>query len=320
MRALSRSPSVEQRERAIEEVGEAQMTLAAEDLIRSLHDPSPRVRRRAAEALGRLGLKSAIPDLIHQLEEHPDLVEEETVEALGVLRAREAVPHLVALLHSPRSALRRAAAKALGRIGHADAVEPLVRAAEPGGDPDLRRASLQALRTLGDPRAAPAILAAIEDPVPSVRIAAAEAAAELGLKDAAEPLRRSLNSYQDEASSETAYALGAVGSLQDLPAILSEAERSQSIITRSRCLLGAGRLLECEPALYRMVLASEAERDRMATEALRGDPESLRLFAEGDWQAVLGRLVRADSRLAPLLDCGFEEALWLALATRLPGA
>ncbi|MCX7800955.1 MAG: MFS transporter [Fimbriimonadales bacterium] len=320
MRALSRSPSVEQRERAIEEVGEAQMTLAAEDLIRSLHDPAPRVRRRAAEALGRLGLKSAIPDLIHQLDEHPDLVEEETIEALGVLRAREAVPHLVALLHSPRSALRRAAAKALGRIGHADAVEPLVRAAQPGSDPDLRRASLQALRTLGDVRAAPAILAALEDPLPSVRIAAAEAAAELGLAEAAEPLRRSLARYADEASSETAYALGAVGGQEDLPAILREAERSQSIITRSRCLLGAARLLGCEPALYRLALAGEADRDRLATEALRGDPEALRLFAEGDWRALLLRLAKEDPRLEALEGCGFEEALWLALAKRLPSA
>ena len=315
MRALRSSPSVEQRERAIEEVGESQMTLAAEDLIRSLHDPSPRVRRRAAEALGRLGLKSAVPDLIHQLAEHPDLVEEETVEALGVLRAKEATPHLIALLHSPRSALRRAAAKALGRIGDPDAVEPLVRAALPGSDPDLRRASLQALRTLGDPRAAPAILAGLEDPLPSVRIAAAEAAADLGLAEAAEPLRRSLERFQDEASSECAYALGAVGSLDDLPRILQEAERSHSVISRFRCLLGAARLLGCEPAMYRLALADEAGRDRMAAEALRDQPEALREFMDGNWRAALRRLVDRDARLAPLADCGFEEVFLLALAT-----
>ena len=45
----------------------------------------------------------------------------------------------------------------------------------------------------------------------------------------------------EEASSEAAYALGVVGNADDLPLILREAERSRSMITRRRCLLGIAR-------------------------------------------------------------------------------
>ncbi|MCA1947743.1 MAG: hypothetical protein LDL55_06450, partial [Armatimonadetes bacterium] len=101
----------------------------------------------------------------------------------------------------------------------------------------------------------------------------------------------------------------------DLPRILQEAERSHSVISRFRCLLGAARLLGCEPAMYRLALADEAGRDRMAAEALRDQPEALREFMDGNWRAALRRLVDRDARLAPLADCGFEEVFLLALAT-----
>lgn len=256
MRSLSRSDDVATRAAAIASVGMEGFTLAADEVIKALHDPQPRVRRRAAEAIARLEDPRATDELIHQVEEHPDLLEEETVEALGALGDARAVPTLIRTMQSPRSQLRRAAARSLGRIGDCRpaVLEVLMRAASDQDDVDLRRVAVQTLRRLEVKEAEPIIRRTVVDAHPSVRIAAAETVAELHMVSAAPELRQALSTYADEASSEAAYALGAVGGLEDLPVILAVAARSISVITRRRCLLGVARLLGVERETYRLML------------------------------------------------------------------
>lgn len=269
MRRLAKSSDVAVREDALEKLGSAHVDIASDEVMHALHDPSPRIRRQAATALAKLGDPRATSALIHQLVDHPDLVEEETVEALGDLGDPAAVEHLIKLLQSPRSTLRRAAARALGSIGSNHAVEPLMKAAAEPGDPDVRRASLQALRVLHAREAEAVISDALFDPNPSVRIAAAEAVSELELESASPYLRQSLNYYQDEAASEVAYALGSVGSEQDIPLILARAAESVSIITRRRCLLGVARILDIERQTYRLFLLDGMSRDAALLEVLK---------------------------------------------------
>src|SRR6185369_7392917 len=82
-------------------------------------------------------------------------------------------------------------------------------------------------------------------------------------------LRESLGRFQDEASAEIAYALGAVGTEDDIPLILNEAARSVSVITRRRCLLGVARLLGVERESYRLMLAEGMVRDTMLQQMVR---------------------------------------------------
>ncbi len=212
-------------------------------------------------SLARLGDRDAVQALIHQLVEHPDLVEEETVDALGQLAGHEAVEPITRLLRDPRSLVRRAAVRALGRIGDPAAIPALMEIADGPGDADVRRSALRSLRNLEACDAEDIFSRSLLDPAPSVRIAAAEAVAELRLDHTIENVRQSLRIYHDEASSEVAYALGAIGTDEDIPTILQSAAECVSIITRRRCLLGLARLLGVERPAYRLLLLDGMSRD-----------------------------------------------------------
>jgi len=298
MRELSKGSDVETRQQAIADLAHHGFTLGGSEVVKALHDPSPRIRREAARALAKLATPEAVEALIHQLQDHPDLVEEETVEALGNLGSTNAVPPLIRMLQSPRSMLRRASARALGRIGDARAITPLIQSATEAGDPDLRRSSLQALRVLGATDADQAISDALFDPHPSVRIAAAEAVAELELESALPYVRQSLSYYQDEAESEVAYALGAIGSKSDIGLILGEAVTCVSVTTRRRCLLGIARLFGIEASVYRLFLMDGMARDtalmQLVKPSLKGNKrlrDALALYSAGDEEAALQQLV-----------------------------
>lgn len=323
MRDLTKSRDVGTREQAIADVASHRYTLASDEVVKALHDPSPRVRRRAAQALATLRTPEATQALLHQLDEHPDLTEEETVEALGQIGERAAVPALIRMLQSPRSMLRRAAARALGRIGDPLAIESLKQATEEKGDPDLRRAAVQALRVLGATEADQQIADALFDPFPSVRIAAAEAVSELALESALPYVRQSLNYYQDEAESEVAYALGVIGSPEDLPLILREAQRCVSMTTRRRCLLGVAKLLGVESDVYRLLLTEGMARDtaimQIAKPLMKGNKrlrDALALYSGGDEEGALRQL--APNRRYPELDSfaeiPSEELMLVAVA------
>lgn len=333
MRSLARNVDAESRETAIHQLGTEGVALAGDAVMKALHDPSPKVRRQAATAIARLRPPEAAVELVHQIEEHPDLVEEETVAALGALEDPRAVPALVGLLHSPRSLLRRTSARALGRIaeamsgsldapGSSIAEDALIGCASDPSDPDLRRASLQALRHLGGPRVEGAIIDALLDPLPSVRIAAAEAVVELNIRSAKENLRHALDYYDDEASSEVSYALGAVGDPGDLKLILQEAGQSHSIVTRRRCLLGIARLLGVEHDAYRLMLLDGMARDtallEFASKTKRKKDllqRALSLYTNGDEQSALIALTeyRPEPAVKILSEMPVEESFLIAI-------
>jgi HEAT repeat protein/MFS family permease len=306
MRSLARSSDVSTREEAIRGVAKHGLSLAGDELIKALHDPSPRIRRQAATGLARLRDPNASEWLIHQLVEHPDLIEEETVDALGQLAGPEAVEPLTTLLRDPRSLVRRAAVRALGRIGDASAIPALSKLAAQGEDADVRRASLRSLRSLGASSEVEIFSQALLDQHPSVRIAAAEGVSEMAMDDARPNLRRSLELYHDEASSEVAYALGVVGADEDIPRILLAASECVSIITRRRCLLGLAVMLGVEREAYRLLLLDGMGRDAALltmTRALAKRSKKLALavekFSAGDEPEALN--IVAHSQKQPIL-------------------
>jgi len=321
-KTLTHSGDVEERVSAIGEVADRNYPLAIDEVIKSLHDPSPRVRRRAASALAKLGKGEAVGALLHQLDDHPDLVEEETVLALGELGDANAAPYLVKLLDSPRTVIRRAAARALGSIGDGSAVGALCAAASQSGDPDLRRAALQALRSIGDPQSEYVIADALFDPLPSVRIAAAEAVAELELRSCLPQLRESMEWYTDDATSEVAYALGSLGNHDDIPAILRQAERCMSMITRRRCLLGVAHMLGVEWETYRLMMLDGMARDAAlieATKPLRRTvpdlSDALAEFSSGNERSAIERIMRRVRKLPKQLVTDYKvDELFVVVA------
>jgi hypothetical protein len=299
LKKLTATGDVSTREEALASVGRQRASVAGDEVIKALHDPSPRVRRQAAMALAKLNDPASASALIHILHDHPDLVEEEIVEALGMLGAPEAVEPLTGLLRSPRALTRRAAAKALALIGDPAAIPALMEAAAVPGDPDLRRAAVQGLRQLEAVEAADVIADALFDPMPSVRIAAAEAVAEMELESALPYVRQSLNYYKDEAESEVAYSLGVIGGKEDIPQILDEAAVCVSMITRRRCLLGVARVLGVERETYRLMLLEGMARDNAIMAILRPHLRGSKRLRDALEMYSSGREAEALRQLAP---------------------
>ncbi len=302
LRTVRRGVDERRRESAIRSMGESQMSLGISELADALLDPAPRVRREAATALGRMRSPAASAALIQLATQHPELVEEETLEAIGDCGQPEAASVIADYLAHPSSILRRAAAKALSRLRNPEAVEPLRKVVNEPGDPDLRRAALQSLRALG--ASDPDLYAdALLDQNPSVRIAAGEAVSELSIADLAPTVRLSLQWYQDEASSELAYALGSIGEASDLEAILNAADITLGQTKTRRCLQGAAKLFGIEMEFYRLLALDEVTRDtellrkyRPLTRRSLAFEQALSAYSSGDEATALHHLAEADSQ------------------------
>lgn len=145
-------------------------------LIDMLRDEDASLRRRAVVALGetRSVGRDAIPELVEVLEDKDEVVRREAARALGKLGAAAAVPSLVvALSDAPDDLVRVSAAEALGRIGRRATVAiPALIAALKHTDDDVRDAAAAALLRIGLP-AAPALIEAVTDDEPRLRVRAA---------------------------------------------------------------------------------------------------------------------------------------------------
>lgn len=270
LRAMQSSETVQSRAGAIAKVGDKRMDLATDELESALGDPAPKVRRQAAQALGRLGSREAGRALISHIHAHPELVTEETLEALGSTTHRGAAAVLIDFLDHPSALFRRTAARSLGRLGDREAVEPLCAAAGRKGDPDLRRASVQALRELEvTDQGIELYRERLRDTSIAVRSATAEAISELKISELAEDLRQTLRMESGEPIAEAVYALGCVGDQHDISQMLACARDSLNRATRRRCLLGVARLLGVEPEVYSLMSKEGMARDNQLFNQLR---------------------------------------------------
>jgi HEAT repeat protein len=174
--------------------------------------------RQAVRALGEIGTPAAIRSLILELERgplHPDLEEalarhpravapwlDEALAAedgrapvaarlAGLLRQAQAAPALRALLRV-RGPAALPALEALVALGARDAVPEMVEIASEGPSV-LRRAALDGLLRLADPRAHAALAAALTDPDPHLRLRALELAQLIGVGDAGPEVHRALS-------------------------------------------------------------------------------------------------------------------------------
>jgi HEAT repeat protein len=242
----------EVRVRAVRALGATRDARAALPLVERLADADRLVQAQAAVALGALGDRRVVPALLRELGADARDRGAAAIEALGRLGDPAAVPALIQLAR--RGPLVSAARQALGDLGTPDAVDALLeRPAEGQSELELRVALaragaravprlVQELRTgtaagarlaadvlgrIGDRRATPALVAAVE------RHAPAEPAALEALERLADPA--AVPALCRAATEETVadlrvaalVALGAVGddrALVVLPRALSDAD------------------------------------------------------------------------------------------------
>jgi HEAT repeat protein len=168
-------------------------------------------RARAAHVLGDIGSLAAVPELIGALGDKDAEVRSAAARSLGRLRAQSAVGPLVDALSAGRLPVSAVggAQLAIGPVA-VDEVAAMSRAR----GTTVRRLAVELIAQRGEPRHAPLLLAALDDPVPDVRAKACRAAGRIGSQALLERLTGMLDDRSASVRAAAASALGIAGGLQ----------------------------------------------------------------------------------------------------------
>jgi HEAT repeat protein len=155
-------PSAKIRAAVARALGSYDAPAAREALERALTDPAPEVRRAAIAGLNEFSDAGVAPALGRALAEDPDLYTRlAAVQALaGRPEAAAAVPlaRWIESANADDAWVLGEAVAALAAFGSDVALTPLTRLLE-HPEPAVREKAVEGLQTLGDPAAAPALLA-----------------------------------------------------------------------------------------------------------------------------------------------------------------
>lgn len=191
-KALShRNPQV--RRQAVSILSDLGAAESAKDLLALFKDPEPVVRVEAIDALVTLASRDALEPLAKLCLDPERTVRNKAIPSLSTLlrkleQERDLFPQLARLLEESKGAVRADLAAAIAGTGHADAggvLTPLLT--DP--DPQIRQSGASALRTLGSPATAEAIVARL--PVEDdkwTRVHLAQAAQRTNARSAIAPL------------------------------------------------------------------------------------------------------------------------------------
>ena len=199
-----KSSDVGRRVESIATLAQASGPKATAALITALADPVPRVRVAAAQALGLRCEERCVQPLLGALKDPHAGVRETVIEALKAIGHASAIPYLAPLVCDVAPGVRAHAAHALRSLGWTPASEEqqiiffiaagrFSKAAELGAaavgplramladeSGSKRRALTEALGEIDDPRALEAVAGRLEDPDPSVCLAALTALGRTG--------------------------------------------------------------------------------------------------------------------------------------------
>lgn len=146
--------------------------------IEGLKDENPDIRKEAAQALGTIADTDGFEPLTRAISDPDPGVRAPAALALGELKDPRAIPFLINLFYDSNTGIRNAAADALAIIGR-PAYEPLIAALN---DPKTS-ARLAAIRALGKQKSSdviPPLIGKLEDAFPEMRSSAATALGEIG--------------------------------------------------------------------------------------------------------------------------------------------
>lgn len=158
---------------------------AAEFLIGALSDPHYGVRIAAAEGLGEIGDESGVNPLILLLDDTERDVRIAAAGALAQIRDARAIAPLIRQFGDGYPQVRSAAAAAAAGFG-LDALESL-EAALDDPVPVIRLTAARAIGIVGNPRSIPLLIGHLEDPAREVGVVAAQTLGKFG-RPAIEPL------------------------------------------------------------------------------------------------------------------------------------
>jgi len=162
---LLRDPDLTVQAKAIETIVQISDPRAVHHLLDILQDDSEYVRRAAVEVLNQVGTTDAIKDLLGALRDRDWWVRVRAADALGSIGGPKVVEAVLALVKDKDEFIRRCAIEILnttrGQVGEERTLASLVGALE---DEDwwVRERAIDALASIGDRRAVPALLQVME--------------------------------------------------------------------------------------------------------------------------------------------------------------
>ena len=207
------------RKRAAWVLGEREETRAVPHLIKALDDQDPEVRALAAWALGEIKEPTSVHALHRCLQDGDSHVREMVTLAVGEIEQPCSVATLTPLLAEPSREIRAAAVWALGEIGTTDALDAVVTALD-DRDPRVR---LRAVRTVvrkseiagvrpGAELRMPTLLRVLRtDGDARVRVEAANALGDMRDTASVAGLTAALSDPEATVRREAAWALGRLG-------------------------------------------------------------------------------------------------------------
>ncbi len=265
-----------------------------------LLDGNAELRARACEALARLGDTSAVPALFDALADPNPRVALAAAGAIQALHSAETTPRVLAALASELPALRRQALRIVAYLGITAAFDPVLAATR---DPDRRVAELAiaALGMLADERVDAELERLAASEVAVVRAATMRAWSHRASPRAPELLERALADAEPWVRYYAAQALGKLGHVASVPAILARLSDPMPHV-RIAAIEALARVESpaAWQALVSAVGSDDADERRAALVGLgqRVRPEALPLLLEAAHSPDLATRLIAISGLA----------------------
>jgi len=195
-----------------------------EPLLAELKSDDPDVVRIAAAALVKIGDPRATESLIELFKTtDSNAVRISLVAALGKIGDKRAIPALLEALSDELPVVRRLAATSLAKIGQ-PAVDELIKVLKSADSPALCKSATLVLGKIGDAKAVPPLITALEDSDDHVRIASAQALGRLDDKRAVIPLINLLYHADPKLSKASANALVRLKSIS-VPLMIAQLEQ-----------------------------------------------------------------------------------------------
>jgi len=252
------------------------------DWLQQMQSKDALVRARAARSLGTLADPRATSALAGAVADDDGAVRLSAVQALhGPLTLADAdtraVDALIKALSDRDAEVRAAAADSL------DAPNASARKALPAlvsvladSNPEVAKAALLTLGSIGDATVFDAIASLLGAPDPGLQSAAAQALGEMGDKRAVDPLLKALAADGEGLRAAAALALGMIGEPRSLPALLTLLKSDAAPRVRAKTARGLGRKAWGEAVVAPLEAAARSDSEPLVRAAARQALESLR--------------------------------------------
>lgn len=238
---LRQSESYKTRTEAAVALGRSDDIRAREPLQRALLDPHYAVRSAALRALAHLGDVRAIPAMLDLLADDEPFVRLEARKSLAKFPIEDSRPYLIHALGrhvDPR--VRLASAERLAEAPTREALSALLEAT--GGPGQVGRFASSVIASQREIEAVGLLLEGLSHLDYRVQVASIRALAELGAKEATEPLVTKLDSRVPEVTIAAATALRSFAPYIDRKKYFVAARRSSNRFERARALKVLGVL------------------------------------------------------------------------------